>query len=537
MAKRIDPSKLSDAEALELYRDPAWRLSHLYKIVAKGDGEGGEGSLVVTFKPNRAQRRLLARLHSRNVILKARQLGFSTLVCILWLDTALFSEDPMACAIVAQDRDTAGKLFAKVIFAYDRLPDALKAQFPIVKRTAEEVQFGHNGASVRVATSARGGTIHRLHVSEMGKIGAKYPQKAKEIVTGSIPAVPLTGIVIVESTAEGESGRYYEMVKAAGELQASGRPLTARDYRLHFFAWWEQPEYRMDPDGVLLTQEDEQYFRDVEGRCGIALEASQKAWYVATLRSADIAGERPLMWQEYPSYADEPFKVPQEGCYYSVQLMAARREGRVLPILPIEPGVPVNSFWDIGSNDNTVIWLHQQVGPEDRFVRFHKSSGEPPAHYAKWLQEQGVVFGAHYLPHDAEQKRQGTDPQRNKSFREMMEELMPGQRFETVDRIPRVLDGIQSTRIALASCWFDEAHCSEGLKDLGTYRKEWDERRGTWKDTPFHGPDSDAADAFRQFAQAKAMGMIKGFVGSASGGYVRRAKPGVLRRRGGPMSV
>ncbi len=62
------------------------------------------------FAPNRAQERLLKALWHRNVILKARQLGFTTLVCIVWLDTALFEEN-MRCGISAQDREAAEVIF------------------------------------------------------------------------------------------------------------------------------------------------------------------------------------------------------------------------------------------------------------------------------------------------------------------------------------------------------------------------------------------------------------------------------------------
>src|SRR3546814_20426280 len=67
-------------------------------------------STVVPFKPNRAQRQLIARLWHRNIILKARQLGFTTLVCIIWLDHALFNAD-QRCGIVAQDREAAEVIF------------------------------------------------------------------------------------------------------------------------------------------------------------------------------------------------------------------------------------------------------------------------------------------------------------------------------------------------------------------------------------------------------------------------------------------
>jgi len=517
------------AELTGRLSDPSWRLAHLYWIVTKGAAEDADGGLVQIFVPNVAQRKLLRRLHFRNLILKARQLGFSTLVCLLWLDTALFSSEPLSCGIIAQDRETAGKLFAKITFAYDRLPQALRAAFPVTRRTSEEIAFGHNGASVRVATSMRGGTMHRLHVSEMGKIGARYPEKAREIVTGSIPAVPESGIVIVESTAEGASGRFYDMVRRAKEVADMGRPLTSRDYRLHFFSWWEAPEYRIDPEGVVITDADRAYFNDLEARLHITLDAGQRAWYAATLGGADFAGERPLMWQEYPSDADEPFRVPREGCYYTVQLSQARQDGRIVKHIPVEPGVPVNSFWDIGANDNTAIWLHQRVGVEERFIGFMKASGEPPAFFARWLLDLGHVYGRHYLPHDAQARRLGTAADRNKSMQEIMQELMPGHRFEIVDRIAYVLDGIQQTRQALASCWFDESKCSEGVRDLDNYRKAWDERRGTWRDQPFHGPESDAADAFRQFAQARASGMLQ--AGTASGA------PRIRRRNTSPWAV
>jgi hypothetical protein len=170
-----------------------WRLFSgcLYKIMIKGDD--GEEALVMPFKPNRAQRRFIKRLWHRNIILKARQLGFTTLVCILWLDHALFDAN-QRCGIIAQDREAAEAIFRdKVKFAYENLPPEIRERFPLGRDSAAELLFAHNNSSVRVATSMRSGTIHRLHVSEFGKICAKFPDKAAEVMTGSIPAVPTNG--------------------------------------------------------------------------------------------------------------------------------------------------------------------------------------------------------------------------------------------------------------------------------------------------------------------------------------------------------
>ncbi len=49
---------------------------------------------------------------------------------------------------------------------------------------------------------------------------------------------------------------------------------------------------------------------------------------------------------------------------------------------------------------------------------------------------------------------------------------------------------------------FDEEKCEEGITYLEGYRKEWDDKRGCWKDRPLHDNTSHGADAFRYFAVA-----------------------------------
>src|SRR3546814_19409989 len=70
--------------------DPMWRLcsGQLYQIMLKSPD--GDDATVVPFKPNRAPRRLIARLWHRNIILKGRQPVFQKPVSILWLAQAFF---------------------------------------------------------------------------------------------------------------------------------------------------------------------------------------------------------------------------------------------------------------------------------------------------------------------------------------------------------------------------------------------------------------------------------------------------------------
>jgi hypothetical protein len=175
--------------------DNKWRIRNLYWIT---DKDGRE----VKFTPWPEQEKLLDNLWFRNIILKARQRGFSTLIQLVMLDTCLFNPNVNA-SVIAQDKDTANAIFrTKIKFAYDRLPDEVRAMNPLTKDSESELILA-NGSALKVATSARGGTLQWLHVSEFGKICAQFPQKAQEIISGALPAVDQNGVVCIESTAEG----------------------------------------------------------------------------------------------------------------------------------------------------------------------------------------------------------------------------------------------------------------------------------------------------------------------------------------------
>lgn len=506
---RPSPDLPEDQAAAELawcLADPYWRVCSgaLYWIMLKSEGEDGQS--VAPFKPNRAQLQLIRTLHHRNVVVKARQLGFTTLACVMWLDHALFVAD-QRCGIVAHDREAAAALFRdKVKFAYDRLPEVLRLAMPLAKDSADELLFAHNNSSIRVATSMRSGTIHRLHVSELGKIAAKFPAKAAEVMTGTIPAVPLDGITVIESTAEGRTGEFFEVAQRAQAVteaaRASGKTLTPRDYRLHFFPWWDEPGYVMPDHDVPISAEDDRYFDELEAEIGQPISLERRRWYVAT-RDADFPGRPERMWQEYPSTIAEAFKASTAGTYYAAQIIKARQDGRITRV-PHVTGTPVNTFWDIGGGDGTAVWLHQRVGLAHRFFRFVEGWDKPYSHFITELQRigqaEGIVWGVHHLPHDAEHKRQ-----QGERVAAPVDELREiggiGGTWKIVPRVDRVIHGIQQVRDVFGECWFDEVGCKEGVVHLENYRKSWNARGMCWNDEPMHDVHSEAADAFRQFAQ------------------------------------
>lgn len=514
----------TDAETLKRFlADPYQRIfsGALYKIMIKGDGdEETQDVSVMPFKPNAAQEKFVNRLWHRNVILKARQLGFTTLIAILWLDHALFNSD-QRCGIIAQDLEAAEVIFRdKVKFAYENLPEQIRERFPLVKDSASELLFAHNNSSIRVATSMRSGTIHRLHISEFGKICAKFPDKAKEVMTGSIPAVPSNGILVIESTAEGRDGSFFKICQTAQANFAQRKKLNFRDYRFHFYAWWQEPKYRMDSSMVSISPEQHEYFDEVETiverdmGITVKIDVDQRAWYVATIE-ADFEGADDRMWQEYPSYPAEAFQVSTDGNYYAKDMALLRKRGGITNVPELD--MPVNTFWDIGNSDGCAIWFHQDSNGQDRFLDYYEAHGETLKHYVAKLREKGYVFDTHYLPHDATHERLSDF---NKSTLQMLQDLMPGERFVVVPRISYLMDGIQQTRACMRNYYFDQTNCKLGIDRLDGYKKRWNNTESRYVDQPDKSNGcSEGADALRQHAQAKMAGLIVSSTKTAGSDY------------------
>ncbi len=485
-------ARLSEQEKAELDRliapeikaltidNPEWRIDNLYWIQ---DEQGRE----CKFVRNDAQSHFWRQKWFLNVILKARQLGFSTQIALEILDECLFIPN-FTAGIIDYSLDDAKKKLNKIKFAYERLPTALKAKVGLVKANTEEMEFT-NGSRIEVGTSHRGGTLQHLHVSEYGKISALRADKAKEIKTGGFGTIHVGRRIDVESTAEGMGGEFHDMVQRADILEKEGRPLSELDFKLHFFAWWRHSGYRIDPRNVRIPADLDEYFLELQTKHGIRLDAEQRAWYTA--KRYQIGPDS--MFREYPSYPEEAFKSSIEGAYFKRQMTRARAERRICEV-PFDNGRLVNTFWDIG-NDTTSIWFHQTDGLHHRLIDYYENSDESIAHYAHELiqrrDEFGWTYGTHYGPHDLE-NTEWMGPGKNR--RQIAAEN--GLKFKIVPRIADKNDAIDVARMFLNSCWFDEKHCEQGIKCLDNYRKRWNEQLGTWSREPLHNWASHGADSF-----------------------------------------
>lgn len=467
------------ALAADKLGDRAWRLDNLYTCER-------EDGVVIDFVMNDEQREFLAGAHSSNLILKARQLGFTTFICILMLDACLFNSNT-TCGVIADTLPNAGKIFEKKIKdVYDRLPEWLRKAVPADTRNAGEFSFA-NGSIIWVSTSHRGGTLQWLLVSEYGKICAKYPEKAKEIRTGALNTIHVGQTVIIESTAEGAEGNFFDLCEIAKAKQQQGSRLTPMDFKLFFFPWWRSGKYWIEPEGVVIPPSAEAYFEKIKVEYGITLSDGQKAWYV---KKEETQGDE--MAREFPSHDKEPFFTAVEGAYYARQLATCREEGRI-GIVPYDPSLPVHTMWDFGLDDYMTCWHSQIHRLEVRFIDYDEWENQGLEECLLEIKRKPYIFGKAVVPPDVAVRDLVSNVQNRKACFE-------NHGFKLVfapGGAGSVDEGIGIVRRLFNRFLFDEKKCADGLARLAGYRKEWDKARGVWLPKPRHDINSHGADGIR----------------------------------------
>jgi hypothetical protein len=463
----------------KLFSNRLWRLENLYYII---DKQGQR----VKFKLNYTQKQLLASMHNFSVVLKARQLGISTLVGIAFLDIALFNSN-VSCGIISYTNEEASAFFRKLKYAFDNLPEELKAARATISDSSRELQFNNN-SSIRCATSLRGSTLNYLLVSEYGKISATDEQKSREIRTGSLNTLPTGAYCVIESTAEGRKGDFYEILKQAQAMQDAKKKLGPLDWRFHFFPWHKNPEYVLPSSDTFLSPELQEYFKGLEDDHKIVLSLEQKNWYA---KKAEV--QRDDMLREYPSVPEEAFFASSEGSYYGRQLVKARQENRIRKVY-YDENHPVFCAMDIGYSDATAVWWYQVINQEVRFLDYYERSGEPLPHYLKIIKEKPYATSQFFGPHDLGNTEYSSGLSRVEVARNH------DISFTVLPRLD-LIDGINACRTTLSRCIFDEEKCSQGLKALEAYTKSWN-NNGHWNDKPLHNHASNGADGFRYAIQS-----------------------------------
>ena len=229
----------------ELIKNQEWRLCNLYWIITK-DGDKS------VFTMNGAQKHFfdnylnIPRPYHRHVILKSRQLGFTTFIDLYILDSILFSPNKEGIIIAHKVQDATEIFDKKIDFAIRNMAEDVKgAFFKINQKSSRKIQtiidYGPeqgSTSSIAVSVSGRSGTYHLVHISEYAKMCASFPKRAEEVERGTFPTVPFDGFIFIESTAEGMAGRFYEIFQQNWLTRDTITPqLSQVQFLPHFYNW------------------------------------------------------------------------------------------------------------------------------------------------------------------------------------------------------------------------------------------------------------------------------------------------------------
>jgi len=464
-----------------------WRLNNLYGIRDKF-------GTPLKFLMNRAQHKTYAQSlkHPRMIILKSRQQGISTFWLVSFFDDAI-TLDNLNIGLMAQDKDAASDLLERVDWAWDDMDPGVLSFFGVQRtvNNSKETSFT-NGSKIYVRTSFRSGTLQRLHISELGKIANKYPEKAKETNSGSLQTIKAGNPVIIESTAEGRDNMFAHKWKQAEDHIGIRSPLH---FAPLFLSWVDDPDCNIDTP-VLIRGEDQKYLDLVERDLDIKLTPTQKHW--ACAKRDELMEE---FDREYPYNPESAFAQARDGAYYGKLMKDLKDAGRCVSDL-FEPELKVTVSFDLGINDafEMLFWQEDTTVTGKKQVRLidhYHNTGEGLAHYVAVLRsKRNYRYERFILPHDAKKRELGTPKSISAQLRDLglnKQKILPREEVYT---------GIQATREMMPSLWIDKEKCEYVITGFESYTKEWDSNRGVWKDKPRHDEWSNPMDAARYYAMS-----------------------------------
>lgn len=235
-----------------LFRDKCLEVGHiervrnLYRVAHKVSQKA------LFFQPNEPQLKYLENKTNRSIILKIRQVGFTTLSCIRALDLALWEANTKT-GIMAHTEKVVSTIFADLVkFSYEWFKrDWGQFYSPTQKAdSASALIFTDDGlgrqldSNIRVLFDFRGKTINFIHVSEASRI-------ENDRLLGSLNGVPDNGEIIFESTPYGRGGEFYRLWQLHKSMS------TLAPYKGHFVPWFdyypEEPEKWELPHGTVLS--------------------------------------------------------------------------------------------------------------------------------------------------------------------------------------------------------------------------------------------------------------------------------------------
>ena len=497
-------------------KNQKWRLNNFYCIIPEVPVDG---NTIIPFKLREAQEELLEVMHPRIVIAKCRKVGYSTLLALLCLDNCLFNTNYKASVLDYKEVSAFDKLemlrvawhnsekYAENL-AIRQMWQYIKGRVHLTSESKGELKWS-NGSSFTASTTTMGSSPNLLWVSELGPLSVHAPDRAAKIKRGSLNSVAPDAQLIIESTAEGAHGVFYDLLQLG--LESVGKDILEKtEYKLLFKPWQLHPSYKIDnADASKIEEPTWKYAEELKKSHNIDFTADQLLWY--QIKKKEIGED---IYSQYPSTFEESILTSSTGVIYP-QMLSLRSNGRVKEV-EYEPEYPLYTAWDLGISDTTVGILFQECG---RDVIIHDSwstTGVGADVVAKkigdWEREYNNNITKNFLPHDAGRRDIGS----GKTYTEQLAQA--GVFRQSIHVLPvcsSVWNGIRHWRQLFPRLWVhprnnnayvgvDGISLPSLLSSLQNYKKS--EKSGM----PQHDTYSHAADAFRYIAEAHLLGLFQG---------------------------
>lgn len=337
-------SEYSPMQVRELGRcmaDPIYFMKNYVKIVDPKKG-------ATNFALFEYQEEMVMNIHENKdtVILASRQLGKTTVVAMYILWFALFNDDKK-CIIASKAMNHATEIMARIKYAYEELPDWLKAGCKFYNRTSIEFD---NGSKIKCeATSektGRGESPAILFVDEIAFISRRIQEEMWASIT---PSLSTGGKFILTSTPNGDSDLFASIWRGANSEQNSFKPLKVM--------WYQHPD------------RGEAYYKEMKGKLG-ELKTRQEldceflssdALLISSIKLAQIRPQKPVCKDMGFNFWVDPSELGGYGKTYMVFLDPATGSGNDFSTIEVFDFPALNQIAEYRTNDVHIPLLYAKL--------------------------------------------------------------------------------------------------------------------------------------------------------------------------------
>lgn len=265
-------------------------------------------------------------------------------------------------------------------------------------------------------------------------------------------------------------------------------------------ASWEIliPTIRAEGSEIILTlnpdlEEDPTYQRFIVDTPNNALIAkvnyTENPYFPEVLRQ-EMEELKAKNYEKYLNVWEGQCQAAVEGAIYAQYLQKAQSEGRI-GAFPYDDRYPVTAISDIGWNDFTSWWFLQFVNNRPRLIATYQNQFQKTPHYVDVLTKRGYRYDRIVLPHDAANEHANAE----RTWLQIFRASFPNANVYAGKR-----QGVELRLEAAKNMFdlfdFDKVGTTDGRSALAHYHYAVDPQTKRLTREPFHGPESNYADAF-----------------------------------------